>query len=152
MEPFVKGDEKETAPASGAAFDVILLFAVTVVFVIAVTLEDHNLLVVSVPVVVSIHIVIVMPVLLYDYRFLSVCRSDWQRQRYDAKANDSQNEIAHFISSMVARCSTQRTASRSMNSHSSRRISKEPNVQFRIKADIRFSGQHSDRHHDEWGG
>jgi hypothetical protein len=107
MEPFVKGDEKETAPASGAVFDVILLFAVTVVFVIAVTLEDHNLLVVSVPVVVSIHIVIVMPVLLYNYRFLSVCRSDWQRQRYDAKANDSQNEIAHFISSMVARCSTQ---------------------------------------------
>ena len=84
----------------------LVLFAVAVAVVIAVTLEDHNLLVVSVPVVVSIPIVIILPVLLYDYRFLSVCRSDWQRQRYDAEPNDSQNEIAHFISSMVARCST----------------------------------------------
>lgn len=82
-----------------------MLFAVAVV--VAVTLEDHNLLVVSVPIVVSIHIVIVMPVLLYDDRFLSVCRSDGQRQGYDAKPNDSQNEIAHFISSMVARYSAQ---------------------------------------------
>ena len=101
---FVKGDEKETAPQVGPS---LILFAVAVVIVIAVTLEDHNLLVVSVPVVVSIPIVIVLPVLLYDDRFLSVCRSDWQRQRHDAKPNDCQNEIAHFISSMVARYSTQ---------------------------------------------
>jgi hypothetical protein len=71
--------------------------------VVAVTLEDYDLLVVSVPIVVPIQIVTVLPVLLYDYRFLSVCRSDWQRQRYDAKPNDSKNEIAHFLSSTVAR-------------------------------------------------
>jgi hypothetical protein len=78
-----------------------MLFAVVVV--VAVTLEDHNLLVVPVPIVVSIQVVTVLPVLLYDYRFLSVCRSDWQRQRCDAKPNDSKNEIAHFLSSMIAR-------------------------------------------------
>jgi hypothetical protein len=80
-----------------------MLFAVVVVVVVAVTLEDHNLLVVPVPIVMSIQVVTVLPVLLYDYRFLSVCRSDWQRQRYDAKPNDSKNEIAHFLSSMIAR-------------------------------------------------
>jgi hypothetical protein len=127
-----------------------MLFAVAVV--IAVTLEDHNLLVVSVPVVVSIPIVIVMPVLLYDYRFLSVCRSDWQRQRYDAEPNDSQNEIAHFISSMVARCSTQ---TNSKPFHEQTFIAtdfEDPNVQFRMRAGVRFSGQHSGMHDGEWGG
>lgn len=101
---FVKGDVKKTAPQ---VRPFLILFAVAVVVVIAVTLKDHNLLVLSVPVVVSIPIVIVLPVLLYDDRFLSVCRSDRQRQRYDAEPNDSQNEIAHFISSMGARYSTQ---------------------------------------------
>jgi hypothetical protein len=118
-----------------------MLFAIVVAVVIAVTLEDHNLLVVSVPVVVLVPVAIVMPVLLYDYRFLSVCRSDWQSQRYDTKPNDCQNEIAHFLSPWLHAAQLKTNISRSMNRHSSPQISKEPNVQFLIGADVRFSGR-----------
>jgi hypothetical protein len=68
-QPLLKGREKETAQLAEPSS---MLFAIVVAVVIAVTLEDHNLLVVSVPVVVLVPVAIVMPVLLYDYRFLSV--------------------------------------------------------------------------------
>jgi hypothetical protein len=116
-----------------------------ITIVMAAILHDHNFLVVMpipVTIVVSVPVAIVMPVLLYDDRVLRFRRSDGKSQGHDAQSHDRQNEIAHFISSMVARCSTQ-TSSKPF--HEQIFIAADFEGTISSKSGLRFSG-------GEWGG
>jgi hypothetical protein len=73
-----------------------ILFAFdSVVFSIAMPMmfNDHNFLVMSVPVAV------VIKVFPYDYGVFGIRRSVRKSDRENAKSNNSQNKISHFVSS-----------------------------------------------------